>query len=163
MDHPTLDTTRRHVELTTGSRDWTDRAIIHDALVHLPSDVILVNGGQMKILDRAKRIYSGADCLVSQYALVHGLEIHEEPADWSQGLGAGPRRNREMYARWKPDHVTAFRLSGKSAGTDHMVKVALDGGTPVKVYFLHEGNCVILLPETAHQYEVMLGCARGAT
>ena len=125
--------------LVTGSRHWTDRAVIHEALRDLLEGTLVVHGANGRY-DKDRGIYIGADLLCEQYALVHGHPVKRYPvsdADWkAYGLSAGPRRNLKMYQETRPDEVVAFRLYGKSSGTDGMVKIALAGHTPVRVCHL---------------------------
>lgn len=133
--------------LVTGSRTWTDRQIIHDALHHLLADDVLIHGANGKLdwnKERTRKIWYGADILCEQFALVHSIPVRPYPVtdeEWKEfGLAAGPRRNRRMYDAERPDQVIAFRMAGKSSGTDGMVKIALAGGTPILVYYFRDGD-----------------------
>jgi hypothetical protein len=132
--------------LCTGSRSWTDRRIIHEALHHLREGDVIVHGANGRY-DSELRLWYGADVLVQQFALVHSIEQRPypvTPAEWKKyGLAAGPRRNQHMYDAERPDEVYAFRMPGTSKGTDGMVKIALAGGTPVTLYYLDEVDGVV--------------------
>lgn len=125
--------------LVCGSRTWTDRRIIHEALHHLTEEDVLVHGANGSY-DSQKREWRGADILCDQFAAVHSIPRRPYPVshdEWrEQGFSAGPRRNRKMYDAEQPDQVIVFRRAGTSSGTDNMIRIALDGGTPVLVYYL---------------------------
>lgn len=79
--------------LITGSRDWTNRDVAHDAIARAwtewgcPSDAILVSGGAR-----------GADKLCEEiWRDFLGYDVERHPADWKMyGKRAGFVRNREM-------------------------------------------------------------------
>lgn len=104
--------------LVTGSRDWTDRALIADALraaYHYfdgARDTILVHGAAR-----------GADKLAKGIWNNQGLPDEPHPADWKQyGKAAGMIRNREMVLLGA-DLCLAFPLFN-SIGTLGCMKVA---------------------------------------
>ena len=147
--------------LVTGSRNWTDRRIVHDALAHLTEADLLVHGANGRY-DRDTRTYCGADILCEQLAMVHSIPTRPYPvteAEWTRyGLSAGPRRNLRMYEEQRPDEVVAFRLPGTSKGTDGMVKIALDGGTGVVLYYLESPDSLMhALPDDWAQYCKLVG------
>lgn len=125
--------------LVTGSRMWTDRKVIHDALMdaiadlcppgatpttHPFSEATLVHGAA-----------EGLDTLAAQQAEVWGMQVEVHPADWARyGHSAGPRRNAEMVAAGA-DICLAFPI-GRSPGTRGCVELARRAGIPVVV---HEG------------------------
>ena len=62
----------------------------------------------------------GVDRLGEVYAIQHGIDIKEFPADWDNlGKAAGPERNCRMadYA-----DAAVFIWDGKSTGTLHMIR-----------------------------------------
>lgn len=124
--------------MTTGSRRWSNRTIVHQALSELPQTTRLVNGGQ-GYRDQTDRKWYGADVLCTQFALVHDLDWKEYPAAWGRfGRSAGPKRNVAMLQAEQPDEVYAFRLPGESNGTDHMMRIALEADIPVHLYYLYD-------------------------
>lgn len=113
--------------LITGSRDWTDRALIRSVLLrltHLP-DPVLVHGGAR-----------GADTIAAQeFVELFGergrVEVHE--ADWFKyGQAAGPMRNAAMVKAGL-DICLAFPL-GESRGTRGCMALAEKAGIPVLNY-----------------------------
>ncbi|MEV6219870.1 SLOG family protein [Nocardia sp. NPDC051833] len=127
--------------LVTGSRNWTDRLIVRDALAaawrHLqPGPIMLVEGEADGLDSIAADIWGSA-----------GLPIERHPADWdhcdtnckhaprtrADGTpycpAAGPRRNLKMI-RSGADLALAFPL-GKSIGTQHCMRHARAAGIPV--------------------------------
>ena len=77
---------------------------------------------------------TGADRLGERWAIDNNVPIERCPADWSQGKGAGYRRNEEMAA--KADALVCC-WDGKSKGSKHMIDIAKRAGLKV---FVHEFN-----------------------
>lgn len=72
---------------------------------------------------------SGADSLAGIVGREMQIIVTRFPADWdTHGKAAGPIRNKQMLAEFKPDLVVAFP-GGR--GTEHMKKIARDAGVPV--------------------------------
>lgn len=126
--------------LITGSRSWTDRAAIRQAIVAWgqsvgahPQQVTIVHGGA-----------PGADILAADVALEFGCPSEEHRADWhTHGKAAGPIRNAEMVALGATACL-AFPI-GASPGTRGCMRLAEAAGIPV---YVHEGD---LEPqETSH-------------
>lgn len=97
--------------LVTGSRDWIDTKMIHDALdnivIHYEGPFTLIHGA----------CPSGADKIASDYATELKWTIVAELPDWKKfGKSAGPIRNRKMVFDHKPNVALAFSLNG-SRGT----------------------------------------------
>jgi hypothetical protein len=115
--------------IVCGSRTWTDRDAIWDRLDKLPRPVVIVHGDSR-----------GADSIADDWALrkIHderavGVSVEALPANWrGNGKAAGPIRNSEL-ARRGADLCLAFRMPGKSNGTDDMIKKARAAGIPVEV------------------------------
>lgn len=106
--------------LVTGSREWTDRDAIEQALGRIP------DGPHTLIHGNAR----GADLIACETAHALGWEIWGFPADWKRhGKAAGPIRNRQMLD-YDPELVLAFPL-GESKGTRDMVRLAERAGIPV--------------------------------
>ena len=106
--------------LVCGSRDWTDREALDDALDRV-SDVVRVT----EIVHGDAR---GADRMAGEWAKARGIPVTAFPADW-QNLGrkAGPVRNRVMLDLSQAQLVVAFPLPG-SVGTLDMIAVARKAG-----------------------------------
>jgi predicted Rossmann fold nucleotide-binding protein DprA/Smf involved in DNA uptake len=78
---------------------------------------------------------AGVDSLAVQYAIANGIEYIAMPADWSQGRGAGYRRNEQMAE--VADALIAV-WDGISRGTMHMINIARKRGLKVYVYNLKD-------------------------
>lgn len=129
--------------LITGSRAWTDRRVIADALLeaiethgpHLIHDdgeptgprvdwenVTLVHGDAR-----------GADRIAAAIGRAWRFRIEACPAQWQRlGRGAGPIRNQAM-CDLGADVALAFPI-GSSRGTRDCVQKARAAGIPVVVY-----------------------------
>lgn len=119
--------------LICGSRTWRDRATIERVIAALPEGAVIIHGGQ-RSYDRETRESYGADYLAGECAKARGFTVEEYPADWHQyGPASGPIRNTKMLKEGKPDCVFAFRMPGKSNGTDDMCRKARAGGVQVQV------------------------------
>jgi YspA, cpYpsA-related SLOG family len=114
--------------LVCGSRTWTDRARLWQALDQLVSQ----HGyGQVVLIEGDAR---GADRLAGQLARERGWALERYPADWTrQGRAAGFRRNARMLRQGHPDLVVAFTVGPlqESRGTADMVRRAREAGVPV--------------------------------
>jgi len=72
----------------------------------------------------------GADTIASNYARDMGIVSEVYMADWDKyGNMAGPRRNREMLVKGRPDLVLAFP---GGPGTANMIQQATVNGYRVK-------------------------------
>lgn len=76
--------------LITGSRTWTDRALIHQHLAMISHhDLVIVHG----------HCPSGADRIADEIARFLSLPVERHPADWeTYGRRAGYMRNAAMVA-----------------------------------------------------------------
>src|SRR5262249_49674527 len=75
--------------LVTGSRAWTDRDAIRDALgEHWAPGNVLVTGA----------CPNGADAIAEHLWRSWGGPVERHPADWSEGRSAGQARNAAMVA-----------------------------------------------------------------
>lgn len=110
--------------LVCGSRDWTDRDAIAEALRRLPA------GAETQLLHGAAK---GADRIVAQLSHLYGFDVQAFPADWAQhGKRAGILRNLQMLDT-RPDLVIAFQRNA-SRGTQHTINEARRRGIPVEVH-----------------------------
>lgn len=109
--------------LVCGSRNWTDKQRVFDALDKLmPGITCVVSGG-----------CRGADAAAMDWAEEKKIDLRVYPADWaSHGLSAGPRRNQQMLSVERPDIVLAFGPSGP--GTTNMLTLAERYGFRVEVH-----------------------------
>lgn len=111
--------------LITGSRTWTDRAVIVQALKEayesLPGPVILVSGA----------CPSGADAICEDIWKRQGLPIERHPAKWNvHGKRAGFIRNAEMV-NTTPDICLAF-IKDESRGASMTASLAEQSGIPTR-------------------------------
>lgn len=103
--------------LVCGSRKWTDRQMVFDALDtwHSTLGISVVIEGCAK----------GADTFAEEWALERRIPNMHFPADWAgHGKSAGPRRNSRMLVDGEPEMVIAFHDSLYGSGTGDMVKKA---------------------------------------
>lgn len=132
--------------LVTGSRDWTDRDAINDALW----DWLIENGftaktskGLPKPILVVGACKTGADLIAEELWRSWGYPVERHPADWDRlGRSAGPERNKEMV-RSGAAGCLAFP-KGLSYGTRGCMKLADVAGIPVIVFEAadHEGRHV---------------------
>jgi hypothetical protein len=114
--------------LVTGSRDWTDRVLLAEALWQAAlkqSEVVVVHGAAR-----------GADTLAGDIAHGRGWTPVPVPADWDQhGKAAGPIRNRQIWKEHPDiDVVLAFVTDwAESKGTKDMLSVTASKATASRV------------------------------
>lgn len=116
--------------IVTGSRKWTDKVAVWDAL----NDVYQEHGPFVLVHGACS---TGADAIAHQwYELATRLvRVKEEPfpAAWdARGKAAGPERNRRMVEAGA-DLVLAFPLP-EGSGTQHTMRLAAEAGIEVKVF-----------------------------
>lgn len=116
--------------LICGSRGWHDAEPIETVLAGY--DVISEGMNQrLTVIQGGAR---GADALAKSLATQSGFDVVTVPADWDKhGKAAGPIRNQQMLDEQEPDVVWAFRSSGKSNGTDDMIKRSVMRNIPTYV------------------------------
>lgn len=109
--------------IVCGSRSWTDAKAIRNRLSGLhPMRDTIVHGN-----------CHGADKIADDQARSMDFAVEKFPADWQKlGFAAGPIRNQKM-ADAGADLCIAFRMPGKSNGTDDMIAKAKAAGIPVEV------------------------------
>ena len=92
--------------VVTGGRYGNDEALVDRALsaIHRKHGITVLINGRCKVRGQD----SGFDHLSRQWAIRHGIEVEDYPADWSLGRGAGPLRNQRMIDEGKPDNCVAF-------------------------------------------------------
>jgi hypothetical protein len=113
--------------LITGSRDWTNSALIWDTL-----DLYLQDGETLTVVHGNA---PGADSIAWLWAIerantAHDVEVENHPAQWTKfGRSAGPIRNQEMVDLGA-DLVLAF-IKDNSPGASHLVRQARKAGLAV--------------------------------
>lgn len=112
--------------LITGSRTWTDRDAVWQALADITStippdrEIVVVHGA----------CPTGADAHAHNWALRYGIAVEQHPANWRQyGRAAGVRRNAEMVAAGA-DICLAF-IRDASRGASHTARLAEAAGIRV--------------------------------
>ena len=118
--------------MITGSRTWTDRDVIKEALrewwdsTGRNPDAVLVSGA----------CPTGADRICEEIWERNGLTVERHPANWRPGgvlnKRAGFERNAAM-ADTGPDYILGFRHN-KSGGTTHAYTYATKKGIPGKLF-----------------------------
>ena len=112
--------------LVCGSRTWSDARLLDATLDRVAKN--LTGKHRIVIVHGAAR---GADRMADTWAKRRGWAREPHPAQWdTYGKSAGPRRNQEMLDS-DVHLVVAFRVNGKSPGTDHMVAAATRAGVGV--------------------------------
>jgi hypothetical protein len=113
--------------LVTGSRDWSDKVAIANAIrqawidADKPYRVTVIHGGAR-----------GADYIAGVFAnrMRFDVEVHE--ADWSIGKQAGYIRNKEMVDAGA-DVCLAF-IRNESKGATMCADLAEKAGIPTKIW-----------------------------
>ncbi|GAA4891110.1 DUF2493 domain-containing protein [Streptomyces coeruleoprunus] len=116
--------------IVTGSRAWTDKTAIWDALNDVHQEhgpFVLVHGA----------CSTGADAIAHEWfqAAARLVRVEEERflAAWeTRGKAAGPERNKRMVEAGA-DLVLAFPLP-QGSGTQHTMKLAREAGIEVREY-----------------------------
>ena len=110
--------------LVTGSRAWSDEAVIADTLSEQRRDgtAVLVSGACPR----------GADAIAERLWAGWGGPVERHPADWASGWDAGMRRNAAMVASGA-DVCLAF-IRDRSPGASHTARLAERAGIPVRRY-----------------------------
>ncbi|MGH3867252.1 MAG: DUF2493 domain-containing protein [Pseudonocardiaceae bacterium] len=126
--------TRRPVRiLITGSRTWTDRAAIAQAISDYLHSISTSIGGAWPFPIIVHGAARGADQLADQVARDWGWTPDRHPADWARyGRSAGFRRNAAMVTLGA-DVCLAFILDG-SRGASHTAALAEATGIPTRRY-----------------------------
>lgn len=107
----------KRVVIVTGSRSFSDGALLARCLGELEPDLVVEGGAR------------GADALAREWALAHGVTPITVHATWQSGLSAGPRRNALMLELFPGATVLAFPRGG--SGTANCIAHALKRGMRV--------------------------------
>ncbi|UJW32514.1 SLOG family protein [Saccharothrix sp. AJ9571] len=121
--------------LVTGSRGWSDRRVIRDALASMwHPDAVLVSGA----------CPDGADALCEACWSHWSGRVERHPAQWRRfGRRAGCLRNTEMVAAGA-DVCLAFILD-QSRGASHTAQLARRAGIPTRIFRATPPGYVIAL------------------
>lgn len=112
--------------LITGSRDWTDHAVIEEVLSYQDDFY-----GRMVLVSGA--CPTGADMLCERYATLMGWTVERHPADWEKyGKKAGFTRNADMV-NLGADLCAAF-IKNNSLGATMCANLALQAHIPLLLY-----------------------------
>ena len=112
--------------LVCGSRDWTDKDIILEALPFAIEKIKIIHGGA-----------KGADSLAGEIAQELGFEVVVFYPDWKKyGKAAGFKRNIQMLQE-NPDEVIAF-WDGQSRGTKHTIDSDKKRNIPVTIWYEYD-------------------------
>jgi hypothetical protein len=88
----------------------------------------------------------GADLLASTIGVSLGWNVVPYPANWDKhGDGAGPRRNREMFAMHRPMRGLAFGRITRGVGRARVLT-----GTGDMVAVMNEGACLVTVVPAAN-------------
>jgi len=114
-----------------GSRGWKDPDPIHMVFAQLMGESVRKGEELVLIHGDAK----GADRMAASIAPQFNARVIAVPADWdAHGKAAGPIRNQKMIDDHDPDVIWAFRSTGKSNGTDDMVRRGERAGIQTHVW-----------------------------
>jgi len=116
--------------LITGSREWTNEAVIHRELSALPAGTIIVHGA----------CSWGADAIADRVAVELGFEVRRYPARWTARMRghAGTARNQRMideenFEEEPIDLCLAFPMNTiRWGGTMDCMKRATEAGIDVR-------------------------------
>lgn len=121
--------------LICGSRGWHNPEPI-EAVIENYRKIAEDNDESLTVIEGDA---AGADRLAKHIARRKRIDVITEPAQWNvHGKAAGPIRNQKMLDEHKPDAVYAFRSTGKSNGTDDMVRRSQAAGVPT--FVVNEGD-----------------------
>lgn len=110
--------------LITGSRSWSDRDAIREALAAVwhPASVLVTGGA------------TGADTLCADCWTHWGGQVETHPPDWARhGRAAGPIRNQHMVNLGA--HVCLAFIRDGSPGATHCATAAHRAGIPTHVHY----------------------------
>lgn len=115
--------------LVTGSRDWTDREAIEEALFQAWIDL---GSNRETILVQGECHLGGADIIAKEIWEYQGMTVEGHPAEMGpDGHVLGPKRNAYMVSLGA-DMCLAFPLPS-SRGTYNCIRLAREAGIPVRI------------------------------
>ncbi len=122
--------------IVCGSRDWTDREAVFDALDSALNDAHIRSGKPRTLTVVHGACPTGADKFADEWCALHGVAVERHSADWSGGFGgaAGPLRNRRMANRGADLCLAFWDGKTKRSGTLNMITEATLAGIPVRIF-----------------------------
>lgn len=105
--------------LLTGSRTWEKRGPIEALMLGLKNAHFILGDCP-----------TGLDAIALSVVIDNKLSAEVHTADWTIGLGGGPKRNTEMVAAG-PHLAFAFKQQGESSGTEDCMRKCVQKGIPV--------------------------------
>lgn len=115
--------------VVSGSRDWTDRALVYEVM-----DTLHSNYGIEVVFHGDQR---GLDTWVKQWALERGVPVFGCPYPPAYGKQGGGVRNGWLLDFGLPNLVVAFPMKA-SVGTWNMVTQAKQRGLNIRVIRDHQ-------------------------
>jgi hypothetical protein len=117
--------------LITGSRKFTNRALIEDALLdatyRVQDECVTIVHGACP---------TGADAIADELAEAYEWEREPHEPDWdSNGRAAGPIRNNHMVNLGADLCLAFFKTGARNKGTEHCARAARSAGIPVIEYW----------------------------
>lgn len=140
--------------LVTGSREWTDWALVRRFVDALPPGTTVIHGDARGLDSMVERVLTGNRPTRARAIRVHGpdgtvgrrrggssrgdIDIEVYPADWDRYRPApgkknpaGVIRNTRMLEEGRPDRCVWFHTSIEGSGTEDMVNKCAAAGIPV--------------------------------
>ena len=113
--------------IVAGTRGYNDRLFFHNSIIeyldNFTEPVIFISGAAA----------NGADRLIIEWSNKFNYPCKQYPANWSNGKGAGYRRNEEMALIGT--HLLAY-YDGASPGTSHMLNISNMNNIRTKVFLI---------------------------
>jgi hypothetical protein len=140
--------------IACGGRDFADRALVFATLdsIHEITPISVLVHGAASAWVNGKRL--GADFFAGEWAECRGVAVHEVPADWSRGRGAGPIRNLVVAfpgGAGTKDMTQAAKRWGREVL--HVIGKATANNTATGVVSIAEARAALGLPAPQSQCE----------
>lgn len=124
----------------TGSRDWSEWAVVAEALIEArdnPPPTVARAHRRMTLVHGAcpMRNRRSADAIAAYYALRWNWTVEPHPADWKVGKQAGHWRNQHMVNLGADLLLAFFQAGAPNKGTRDCVDRAIAAGlTEIRCY-----------------------------